>query len=81
MHTAPGLPVAPVQMALLGADVAPDDAVCEVWQCDAHDLRSERRGALHYRYSEAAGLVFGSLVVHETDAAYDARRDGGTPLE
>ncbi|MDR8069822.1 chorismate transformation enzyme, FkbO/Hyg5 family [Burkholderia cenocepacia] len=78
---APGLPVAPVQMALLGADVAPDDAVCEVWQCDAHDLRSERRGALHYRYSEAAGLVFGSLVVHETDAAYDARRDGGTPLE
>ena len=78
---APGLPVAPVQMALLGAEVAPGDAVCELWQCDAHDLRSERRGALHYRYSEAAGLVFGSLVVHETDAAYDAPRDGGTPLE
>ncbi|WP_175885617.1 endoribonuclease L-PSP [Burkholderia sp. BCC0044] len=82
---APGLPVAPVQMALLGAEVAPGDAVCELWQCDAHDLRSERRGALHYRYSEAAGLVFGSLVVHETDAAYDAAydapRDGGTPLE
>ncbi|NTZ87170.1 endoribonuclease L-PSP [Burkholderia metallica] len=78
---APGLPIAPVQMALLGAEVAPGDAVCELWQCDAHDLRSERRGALHYRYSEAAGLVFGSLVVHETDAAYDAPRDGGTPLE
>ncbi|WP_104011896.1 chorismate transformation enzyme, FkbO/Hyg5 family [Burkholderia anthinoferrum] len=78
---APGLPVAPVRMALLGAKVAPGDAVCELWQCDAHDLRSERRGALHYRYSEAAGLVFGSLVVHETDAAYDAPRDGGTPLE
>ncbi|MDN7702141.1 endoribonuclease L-PSP [Burkholderia semiarida] len=78
---APGLPVAPVRMALLGAEVAPGDAVCELWQCDAHDLRSERRGALHYRYSEAAGLVFGSLVVHETDAAYDAPRDGGTPLE
>ncbi|WP_202754857.1 chorismate transformation enzyme, FkbO/Hyg5 family [Burkholderia cenocepacia] len=74
---APGLPVAPVQMALLGADVAPGDAVCELWQCDAHDLRGERRGPLHYRYSEAAGLVFGSLVVHETDAP----RDGGTPLE
>ncbi|MBR8298327.1 endoribonuclease L-PSP [Burkholderia cenocepacia] len=78
---APGLPVAPVQMALLGAEVAPGEAVCELWQCDAHDLRGERRGPLHYRYSEAAGLVFGSLVVHETDAAYDASRDGGTPLE
>ncbi len=77
----PGLPVAPVQMALLGAEVAPGDAVCELWQCDAHDLRSARRGALHYRYSEAAGLVFGSIVLHETDAAYDAPRDGGTPLE
>ncbi|WP_321860015.1 endoribonuclease L-PSP [Burkholderia cenocepacia] len=78
---APGLPVAPVQMALLGAELAPDDAVCELWQCDAQDLRSGRHGALHYRYSEAAGLVFGSLVVHETDAAYAAPRDGGTPLE
>ncbi|KVH64917.1 endoribonuclease L-PSP [Burkholderia sp. MSMB1072] len=78
---APGLPVAPVQMALLGAEVAPGDAVCELWQCDAHDLRSERRGALCYRHSEAAGLVFGSLVVHEADAACDAPRDGGTPLE
>jgi len=78
---APGLPVAPVQMALLGAELAPGDAVCELWQCDAHDLRSGRRGALHYRYSEAAGLVFGSLVVHETDAGDDAPRDGGTPLE
>ncbi|ALX10804.1 endoribonuclease L-PSP [Burkholderia cepacia JBK9] len=75
--TAPDLPVAPVQMALLGADAAPDDAVCEIWQCDAHDLRSERHGALHYRYSEAAGLVFGSIVVHETDAQHD----GSTPLE
>ncbi|WP_175977094.1 endoribonuclease L-PSP [Burkholderia sp. BCC1047] len=78
---APDLPVAPVQMTLLGAEAAPGVAVCELWQCDAHDLRSERRGALHYRYSETAGLVFGSLVVHETDAAYDAPHDGGTPLE
>ncbi|MPV68865.1 endoribonuclease L-PSP [Burkholderia sp. BE17] len=75
---APDLPVAPVQMALLGAGVAPGDAVCEIWQCNARDLRSERRGALHYRYSETAGLVFGSIVVHE---AHDAQRDGGTPLE
>ncbi|AXF21725.1 endoribonuclease L-PSP [Burkholderia pyrrocinia] len=75
---APDLPVAPVQMALLGAGAAPGDAVCEIWQCNARDLRSERRGALHYRYSETAGLVFGSIVVHET---HDAQRDGGTPLE
>ncbi|WP_407970876.1 endoribonuclease L-PSP [Burkholderia pyrrocinia] len=77
----PDLPVAPVQMALLGAGVAPGDAVCEIWQCDARDLRSERRGALHYRYSEAAGLVFGSIVVHETHDVHDVQRDGGTPLE
>ncbi|WP_322083255.1 endoribonuclease L-PSP [Burkholderia sp. BCC1972] len=77
----PHLPVAPVQMALLGADAAPDDAVCEIWQCDAHDLRSERHGALHYRYSETAGLVFGSIVLSEAHATHDARHDGGTPLE
>jgi enamine deaminase RidA (YjgF/YER057c/UK114 family) len=77
----PDLPVAPVQMALLGADAAPDDAVCEFWQCDAHDLRSERHGALHYRYSESAGLVFGSLVVHEAQAAHDPQHGGDTPLE
>ncbi|HDR9768278.1 TPA: endoribonuclease L-PSP [Burkholderia cepacia ATCC 25416] len=76
----PDLPVAPVPMALLGAGIAPDDAVCEIWQCHARDLRSERHGALHYRYSEAAGLVFGSIVVHEHDTP-DAHRDGGTPLE
>ncbi|WP_193099078.1 endoribonuclease L-PSP [Burkholderia sp. Z1] len=77
---APDLPIAPVQMALLGTGVAPADAVCEIWQCNAHDLRSERRGALHYRYSETAGLVFGSIVVHEHEMP-DAHRDGGTPLE
>jgi len=73
----PDLPVAPVPMTLLGAGIAPDDAVCEIWQCHARDLRSERRGALHYRYSETAGLVFGSIVVHETSETHD----GGTPLE
>lgn len=76
----PDLPVAPVPMTLLGAGIAPDDAVCEIWQCDARDLRSERRGALHYRYSETAGLVFGSIVVHETSETHETH-DGSTPLE
>ncbi|MBY4870558.1 endoribonuclease L-PSP [Burkholderia anthina] len=79
---APDLPLAPVQMALLDAGGhASTGAVCEIWQCDAHDLRSERRGALRYRYSETAGLVFGSIVVQEATDATDADRDGGTPLE
>ncbi|KAG8149578.1 chorismate transformation enzyme, FkbO/Hyg5 family [Burkholderia catarinensis] len=78
---APDLPVVPVPMALLGADAAPGDAVYEIWQCNARDLRSERRGALHYRYSESAGLVFGSIVVYETNGTHGVPRDGGTPLE
>lgn len=85
---APDLPLAPVQMALLDAGShARADAVCEIWQCDARDLRGERRGALQYRYSATAGLVFGSIVVQEAQAAQeaqesaDADRDGGTPLE
>ncbi len=79
---APDLPLAPVQMALLDAGGhARAGAVCEIWQCDASDLRSERRGALQYRYSETAGLVFGSIVVHEAHEAAAADRDGGTPLE
>ena len=79
---APDLPRAPVQMALLDAGGhARPGAVCEIWQCDAPDLRSERRGALQYRYSETAGLVFGSIVVQEEQEAADADRDGGTPLE
>lgn len=78
----PDLPRAPVQMALLDAGGhARAGAVCEIWQCDAPDLRSERRGALQYRYSETAGLVFGSIVVQEEQEAADADRDGGTPLE
>ncbi|KVM95058.1 hypothetical protein [Burkholderia diffusa] len=79
---APDLPLAPVQMALLDAGShARAGAVCEIWECDAHDLRSERRGTLQYRYSETAGLVFGSIVVQEEAEAADADRDGGTPLE
>lgn len=79
---APDLPLAPVRMALLDAGGhAGAGAVCEIWQCDAPDLRSERRGALQYRYSETAGLAFGSIVVQEQAEAIDADRDGGTPLE
>ncbi|RQR38649.1 endoribonuclease L-PSP [Burkholderia sp. Bp9142] len=79
---APGLPIAPVPMALLDAGGhARAGAVCEIWQCGAHDLRSARRGALQYRYSETAGLVFGSIVVQEAQEATDVDRDGGTPLE
>ncbi|PFH28190.1 enamine deaminase RidA (YjgF/YER057c/UK114 family) [Burkholderia sp. JKS000303] len=79
---APDLPLAPVRMALLDAGgYAGSDAVCEIWQCDAHDLRSERRGALQYRYSETAGLVFGSIVVQEATGVTGADRDGGMPLE
>ncbi|WP_175685252.1 endoribonuclease L-PSP [Burkholderia anthina] len=81
-EAAPGLPLAPVQMALLDAGgYAGSDAVCEIWQCDARDLRSERRGALQYRYSETAGLVFGSIVVQEATGVTGADRDSGTPLE
>nr|WP_274389203.1 endoribonuclease L-PSP [Paraburkholderia tagetis] len=76
----PDLPLAPVHMARLAphhtghATAATRteelDASCyEIWQCAADDLRSERRGALHYRYSEAAGLVFGSIVMNEADFA------------
>jgi hypothetical protein len=79
---APELPLAPVPMALLDAGGhARGDAVCEIWQCDASDLRSARRGTLQYRYSETAGLVFGSIVVQETQEPADIDRDGGTPLE
>ncbi|MBR8065873.1 endoribonuclease L-PSP [Burkholderia ambifaria] len=82
---APELPLAPVPMALLDAGGhARGGAVCEIWQCDASDLRSARRGTLQYRYSETAGLVFGSIVVQETQETQepaDIDRDGGTPLE
>ncbi|KWF26198.1 endoribonuclease L-PSP [Burkholderia pseudomultivorans] len=74
---APDLPRAPVRMTLLGSAAAQGGAVYEIWQCNARDLRSARRGPVHYRYSEAAGLVFGSIVVHEADAA----AGDGTPLE
>lgn len=92
----PDVPLAPVHMTRLvpqhAADASPvtrtlgDDASCyEIWQCEADDLRSVRRGALHYRYSEAAGLVFGSIVMNEADFAAaieaDAAAQPGTPAQ
>ncbi|WP_043288674.1 chorismate transformation enzyme, FkbO/Hyg5 family [Paraburkholderia oxyphila] len=76
----PDLPLAPVHMTRLepqhaagaphGTPRAGHDASCyEIWQCAADDLLSVRRGALHYRYSAAAGLVFGSIVLNEADFA------------
>ncbi len=76
--TVPDLPLAPVHMTQLvpqrataewqNSPSAAHEASCyEIWQCAADDLRSVRRGALHYRYSEAAGLVFGSIVLNEAD--------------
>ncbi|MDR3096473.1 MAG: hypothetical protein LBV73_05290, partial [Paraburkholderia sp.] len=90
----PDLPLAPVHMQRLepqrvarasdATRTANPDASCyEIWQCAADDLRSERRGPLHYRYSEAAGLVFGSIVLHEADFAAqpEAHAPAQAPLE
>lgn len=88
---APDLPLAPVHMTRLaprhadaqveqGTHTAEHDVSCyEIWQCAADDLRSVRRGALHYRYSEAEGLVFGSIVLNEADFA--APDEQQAPLE
>jgi chorismate lyase/3-hydroxybenzoate synthase len=86
---APDLPLAPVHMATLapaaGHPAIRDAACFEIWQCDARDLKSARRGALHYRHSESAGLVFGSIALHEADFARvcmaSGRSAGDTPLE
>ena len=90
----PDLPLAPVHMTRLvpqhaaGASHATHhaghDASCyEIWQCAADDLRSVRRGALHYRYSDAVGLVFGSIVLSEADFTPQpgAQRQAQAPLE
>ncbi|RDU96625.1 endoribonuclease L-PSP [Trinickia dinghuensis] len=56
------------------------DACFEIWQCDAADLVSGGHGPLRYRFSEAAGIVFGSVSVHEGAAGIE-HADGATPLE
>lgn len=83
-EAAPHLPLAPARMARLvpafkrGSECS--DACFEIWQCDASDLESARHGPLHYRYSESAGIVFGSVEVHEADAGL-LHASGETPLE
>jgi chorismate lyase / 3-hydroxybenzoate synthase len=79
----PDLPIAPVHMARLVPDSpsagGPDASCYEIWECATDDLRSVRHGMLHYRYSEAAGLVFGSIVLNEADFA--AASGAHAPLE
>lgn len=85
---APDWPRAPGCMARLVPTAEPTaeptgergDACFEIWQCDAGDLVSGRHGPLHYRFSESAGVVFGSVSIIEAqaDVEYVA---GATPLE
>lgn len=81
---APHLPLAPGHMARLlpASDRARvvSDACFEIWQCDAADLKSAWHGPLHYRFSESAGIVFGSAVVHNADESR-VHASGATPLE
>ncbi len=82
---APDVPLAPGGMARFvpRAESAGEqgDACFEIWRCDAGDLVSGRRGPLHYRFSESAGIVFGSVSVLEDDQAGIEHADGATPLE
>ncbi|MEJ8794802.1 endoribonuclease L-PSP [Trinickia caryophylli] len=85
-EAAPDLPLAPGHMARLVpapgrtgelSDVS--DACFEVWHCDAADLASGRLGPVHYRFSESAGIVFGSVSLFEEPAGSSVQ--GATPLE
>lgn len=81
---APHLPLAPGCMARLAPQSSRaaerDDACFEIWQCDATDLVGGGQGPLRYRFSEAAGIAFGSVSLLE---AHDDSRQaaGATPLE
>lgn len=83
-EAAPHLPLAPAHMAQLvpasGRTSDGGDASFEIWQCDAIDPANGRYGALHYRFSESAGIVFGSIEVYEADAGLP-HANGETPLE
>ncbi|TAM51604.1 MAG: endoribonuclease L-PSP [Paraburkholderia sp.] len=57
-----------------------DDASFEIWQCDATDLITRTHGSLRYRFSESAGIVFGSVSMQEAQAG-NASATGATPLE
>lgn len=83
---APDLPLAPGCMARLVPPCARaaerDDACFEIWQCDAADLVSGGDGPFRYRFSEAAGIVFGSVSVHEArDESEGPQTVGAPPLE
>ena len=53
--------------------------LCEVWRTD-EPVREGRYGAIHYRYSEQ--LLFGSVMVPESEFAADTADDSGaTPLQ
>lgn len=82
---APRLPLAPAHMARLvpASRSAHDssDTCFEIWQCDAVDLANARHGPLHYRFSESAGIVFGSVEVYEEVHARVPQASGETPLE
>jgi enamine deaminase RidA (YjgF/YER057c/UK114 family) len=81
---APDVPLAPGRMARLAPGSARagerGDTCFEIWRCDAPDLVSGRRGPLHYRFSESAGIAFGSVSVLE-DEAGTRDAEGATPLE
>lgn len=83
-EVAPELPLARSHMARLGSapgrTVGDGDACFDIWQCDACDLASGRLGPVHYRFSESAGIVFGSVSLFE-EAAGIGRAHGMTPLE
>ena len=80
---APELPLALASMARLipvSERSAPlDDASFEIWQCDATDLITRTHGPLRYRFSESAGIVFGSVAMQEAQAGNAAT--GATSLE
>lgn len=56
------------------------DACFEIWQCAATDLVSGGEGPLRYRFSESAGVVFGSALVLEAHVGVE-QAPGATPLE
>jgi len=82
----PHLPLAPAYMARIAPAAAPayerdsGNTCFEIWQCDAVDLANGRHGSLHYRFSESAGIVFGSIEVYEADFSLPPA-NGQTPLE
>jgi chorismate lyase / 3-hydroxybenzoate synthase len=62
-------------------DEEPHGEACfEIWQCAAADLASGREGPVRYRFSQSAGVVFGSALVLEAQVGIE-QAPGATPLE